>query len=219
MNQPLTAEALDQLFREARTYSTWLDKPVTDEVLRRLYDLMKWGPTSANCSPARIVFVRTPEAKELLRPLLSPGNVARTSCSRRAHWASIADRCPASTARKSTTSSSARCAARRWRGGPRHLRDPVELPLQPRLRRPRRNLPTRTAPGVRGGFPLALKGGVWLSSDWPWTIRWKTYILTVVSEELDERCGSVSYLYLYLWPPVLLAAPPQRAPFLLNLST
>src|SRR5687767_6116528 len=75
MHQPLTDQALDQVFREARTYTTWLDKPVTDDILRRLYDLMKWGPTSVNSSPARILFLRTPEAKERLRPLLSPGNV------------------------------------------------------------------------------------------------------------------------------------------------
>ena len=78
MKHPLGDEALDQLFREARTYTTWLDKPVSDDTLRQLYDLMKWGPTSANCSPARILFLRTPEAKERLRPLLSPGNVAKT---------------------------------------------------------------------------------------------------------------------------------------------
>ncbi len=74
----LREEALDQLFRQARTYNGWLDKPVSDETLRQLYDLMKWGPTSANCCPARILFLRTPEAKERLRPALSPGNVDKT---------------------------------------------------------------------------------------------------------------------------------------------
>lgn len=78
MHSPLTSEALDQLFRTARTYSTWLNRPVSDAVLRQLYDLMKWAPTSANCSPARILFLRTPEAKERLRPLLAPGNVEKT---------------------------------------------------------------------------------------------------------------------------------------------
>lgn len=78
MNQPLTDEALDQLFREARTFTTWQDRPVSDELLHQLYDLMKWGPTSANSSPARIVFVRSPEAKERLRPALAPGNVDKT---------------------------------------------------------------------------------------------------------------------------------------------
>jgi 3-hydroxypropanoate dehydrogenase len=71
-------EALDQLFREARTHSAWLDKPVTDETLEQIYDLMKWGPTSANGSPARFVFIRTKEAKERLRPSISPGNLEKT---------------------------------------------------------------------------------------------------------------------------------------------
>src|SRR5919201_6936644 len=78
MKPPLNDEALEQLFRRARTYSTWLDKPVTDEVLRRLYDLMRLGPTSANCCPARILFLRTPEAKARLLPALSAGNVDKT---------------------------------------------------------------------------------------------------------------------------------------------
>jgi 3-hydroxypropanoate dehydrogenase len=77
-NAALGPEALDQLFREARTYGAWQDKPVSEDTLRDLYDLMKWGPTSMNCCPARIVFVRTPEAKERLRPALSPGNVDKT---------------------------------------------------------------------------------------------------------------------------------------------
>ncbi len=71
-------EALDQLFRQARTHNAWQDRPVSDETLHQLYDLMKWGPTSANCCPARILFLRTPEAKERLRPTLSPGNVDKT---------------------------------------------------------------------------------------------------------------------------------------------
>jgi 3-hydroxypropanoate dehydrogenase len=70
--------ALDLLFRKARSHNGWLDKPVTDEMLRELYELMKWGPTSANCSPARIVFVRTPANKERIRPALSPNNVEKT---------------------------------------------------------------------------------------------------------------------------------------------
>lgn len=70
--------ALDQIFRTARTHGAWLDKPVSDETLRQLYDLMKWGPTSANSNPARFVFLRTPEAKERLRPALAPGNVDKT---------------------------------------------------------------------------------------------------------------------------------------------
>jgi len=71
----LSDEALDQLFREARTYYAWLDIPVPDATLRQIYDLMKWAPTSANLSPARIVFVRSAAAKERLRPALSPNNV------------------------------------------------------------------------------------------------------------------------------------------------
>ena len=70
--------ALDLLFRKARSHNGWIDKPVTDEPLRQLYELMRWGPTSANCSPARIVFVRTPANKERVRPALSPNNVEKT---------------------------------------------------------------------------------------------------------------------------------------------
>jgi 3-hydroxypropanoate dehydrogenase len=75
---PIGNEALNQLFRQARTHNAWQDRPVSDETLLQLYDLMKWGPTSANLCPARIVFLRTPEAKERLRPALSPGNVDKT---------------------------------------------------------------------------------------------------------------------------------------------
>ena len=71
-------EALDILFRKARTHNVWLDKPVADDLLRQIYDLMKWGPTSANCTPARILFLRTPEAKKRLLPALSPNNVDKT---------------------------------------------------------------------------------------------------------------------------------------------
>ena len=78
MRNQLPDEALAQIFHEARTYNGWLDKPVTDAQLRTLYDLMKWGPTSANGSPARFVFIRSAEAKERLRPTLSPGNVDKT---------------------------------------------------------------------------------------------------------------------------------------------
>jgi len=78
MAQPLNTDALDQLFHQARTYRAWLDKPVTDEVLHELYDLLKWGPTSANSSPARFVFIRSVAAKERLRPTLASGNVDKT---------------------------------------------------------------------------------------------------------------------------------------------
>jgi 3-hydroxypropanoate dehydrogenase len=70
--------ALDLLFRKARSHNGWLDKPVTDALLRQMYELMKWGPTSANCSPARMVFVRKPANKERIRPALSPNNVEKT---------------------------------------------------------------------------------------------------------------------------------------------
>jgi len=71
-------DALDQLFRNARTYRAWLDRPVAEETLRQLYELLKWGPTSANGSPARFLFIRSREGKERLRPTLSPGNVEKT---------------------------------------------------------------------------------------------------------------------------------------------
>ena len=78
MSHQLDDAALDILFRKARTHIFWQDKPVSDDLLRQVYDLMKWGPTSANCSPARILFLRTPAAKERLRPALSPTNVDKT---------------------------------------------------------------------------------------------------------------------------------------------
>jgi 3-hydroxypropanoate dehydrogenase len=78
MSHRLDDEALDILFRKARTHNVWLDKRVSDDLLREVYDLMKWGPTSANSSPARILFLRTPEAKERLRPALSPNNLDKT---------------------------------------------------------------------------------------------------------------------------------------------
>jgi 3-hydroxypropanoate dehydrogenase len=67
--------ALAALFLEARTHTTWQPRPVGDSVLRELYDLMKWAPTSMNSSPARLVFVTSTEGKERLAPALSPGNV------------------------------------------------------------------------------------------------------------------------------------------------
>jgi 3-hydroxypropanoate dehydrogenase len=78
MSQILTDAAVDTLFREARTYSAWQDRPVTDQTLRDLYDLLKWAPTSANAAPARFAFLRTKEAKERLRPALAPLNVEKT---------------------------------------------------------------------------------------------------------------------------------------------
>jgi 3-hydroxypropanoate dehydrogenase len=70
--------ALDALFREARTHYSWSDRPVSDDDLRRVYDLARLGPTSANCSPARFVFLRTEAARARLRPALSAGNVDKT---------------------------------------------------------------------------------------------------------------------------------------------
>lgn len=70
--------ALDQLFRTARTHNGWLDKPVPDALLAELHELMKWGPTSANCWPLRIVYVKSPEAKARLVPLMMEGNRAKT---------------------------------------------------------------------------------------------------------------------------------------------
>lgn len=64
----------EQLFTEARTQNGWLPTPVSDDTLRQLYELLKWGPTSANCSPARFLFVRSPEAKERLVACMAPGN-------------------------------------------------------------------------------------------------------------------------------------------------
>lgn len=74
MNPSLDDRALDQIFREARSRNGWTDTPVAPETLRRIYELMKWGPTASNSCPARFVFVTTPEAKARLEPLMSPGN-------------------------------------------------------------------------------------------------------------------------------------------------
>jgi 3-hydroxypropanoate dehydrogenase len=74
----LSEEGLDVLFREARTHSGWLDKPVTEETLRKLHEVMKWGPTSANSCPGRFLLLRSQSAKERLKPALAPGNVEKT---------------------------------------------------------------------------------------------------------------------------------------------
>ncbi|QCP52491.1 malonic semialdehyde reductase [Trinickia violacea] len=68
----------DLIFSQARSQNGWLDRPVSDEQLHALYEQLKWGPTSMNCSPARFVFLRTSEAKEKLKPALMPGNVDKT---------------------------------------------------------------------------------------------------------------------------------------------
>ena len=77
----LEADVLDRLFRQARTQNRWQDRPVPDAKLQEIYDILKWGPTSANSSPARFVFVRTREGKERLRPALSSGNLEKTMTS------------------------------------------------------------------------------------------------------------------------------------------
>jgi 3-hydroxypropanoate dehydrogenase len=74
----IDAAGLDLLFKEARTHNKWRDEPISDETLHELYDTMKFGPTSANSSPARFVFIRTPEGKEKLKPALSSGNLEKT---------------------------------------------------------------------------------------------------------------------------------------------
>lgn len=74
----ISTDALDQLFLNARTHSHWLDRSIPDEVLRDLYDLMKWGPTSANTSPARVVFIKSQEARSRLLACMDPGNVEKT---------------------------------------------------------------------------------------------------------------------------------------------
>lgn len=78
MAHKLDSAALDQLFFAARTHSAWLPREVPDALLHELIDTMKMAPTSANCSPARIIFVRSAAAKERLRPHLSEGNVDKT---------------------------------------------------------------------------------------------------------------------------------------------
>ncbi|MET0332174.1 MAG: malonic semialdehyde reductase [Dyella sp.] len=77
MSEKIAEAALQQLFLSARTYNAWLPKPVSEGQLRELYDLAKMGPTSANCSPMRVVFVHSPEAKAKLQPLLAEGNRAK----------------------------------------------------------------------------------------------------------------------------------------------
>jgi 3-hydroxypropanoate dehydrogenase len=74
----ISEEALDQLFHQARTHSAWRSEPVPTGLLRKIYDLARLGPTSANASPARFLFLTTPEAKARLKPTLMPLNVEKT---------------------------------------------------------------------------------------------------------------------------------------------
>lgn len=78
MPTPLPDAALDQLFREARTYNQFIDRPVDDDTLKRLHELYRWGPTAMNTQPGRVVFVRSAEAKQRLKPALNAGNVDKT---------------------------------------------------------------------------------------------------------------------------------------------
>jgi 3-hydroxypropanoate dehydrogenase len=74
----IDAASLAQIFNDARTHNAFLDKPVSDELLRKAIDLAKMGPTSANQSPLRVLFLRSRAAKERLRPALAPGNLDKT---------------------------------------------------------------------------------------------------------------------------------------------
>src|SRR5262252_4716063 len=78
MSNQMRKDDLDLIFRNARTHNGWLDKPVEDDLLRQVYDLARMGPTSANMCPLRIVFVKSREAKERLKPALAAGNVDKT---------------------------------------------------------------------------------------------------------------------------------------------
>jgi 3-hydroxypropanoate dehydrogenase len=78
MTEPIDAQALETLFLQARTHFAWQDKPVSEATLRRLYDVARMGPTSANCSPMRLVFVVSREAKARLKPALIESNVDKT---------------------------------------------------------------------------------------------------------------------------------------------
>jgi 3-hydroxypropanoate dehydrogenase len=78
MSTPIDVHSLDVLFRDARTHNGWQAKPVPESLLRQVFDLAKMPPTSANCSPMRVVFVSTPEGKARLKPALAPGNVDKT---------------------------------------------------------------------------------------------------------------------------------------------
>ena len=78
MSEVLADAALDQLFRTARTQNAFQDRPVEDSQLHALYELLKWGPTAANTTPARFVFVKSAEAKQKLAPAMSEGNLAKT---------------------------------------------------------------------------------------------------------------------------------------------
>ena len=77
MRQPLNQEALDQSFLAAHTYNKFEARPVPDEIIGKLYEILKWGPTAVNCQSGRYLFIRSPQAKNRLIPCLNPGNVAK----------------------------------------------------------------------------------------------------------------------------------------------
>ena len=77
MSNALPSASLDQLFRAARTHKDWSDRPVEEQLMRELYELLKWGPTSLNCCPARFIFVRSPEGKQKLAGAVMEGNRAK----------------------------------------------------------------------------------------------------------------------------------------------
>ncbi|MBP0439093.1 malonic semialdehyde reductase [Tianweitania sediminis] len=78
MKSPVDANVIAQIFTEARTYNKWSDEDIDDGTIRALYDLVKVGPTSANCSPGRFCFVKSPAAKQKLAPALSRANLEKT---------------------------------------------------------------------------------------------------------------------------------------------
>jgi 3-hydroxypropanoate dehydrogenase len=81
MTKAIAKESIQQLFTEARTHHAWLDRPVDDDALHAIYEMAKWGPTSANSTPARLVFVKSPEAKARLLPALAGSNVDQVKAS------------------------------------------------------------------------------------------------------------------------------------------
>ncbi len=78
INHAVADQAQEQIFTKARTYTAWSAETVSDKLLQQVYDLMKWGPTSANSSPARVAFIKSKQAKEKLLPCMAPGNVEKT---------------------------------------------------------------------------------------------------------------------------------------------
>lgn len=78
MSKQINQDALQQLFLDARSHSAWLDKPVTDEQIGQIYDLLKMGPTSANSCPARFVFIKSDSAKQKLKECLDEGNIEKS---------------------------------------------------------------------------------------------------------------------------------------------